>query len=67
MPWLAPLASGVLSRRAVNRVARMIPNPALRYAALLAATTIVPYLAAKAAARWQNGQPKRTHLFPRSR
>lgn len=67
MSIFAPLASGLLSQRAVNRVARAIPNPALRYLALLAATTVVPYLAARAVNRWKEQSERQTHLFPKSR
>jgi hypothetical protein len=67
MSLLAPLASGLLSRRVVNRMARMIPNPVLRYAALLAATTVVPYLAARAAHRWNAKPQAERSPYPKSR
>jgi hypothetical protein len=67
MSLLAPLASGLLSRRAVNQMARMIPNPVLRFAVVLAASTIVPYLAARAAQHLADKPDQRPYPFPKSR
>jgi hypothetical protein len=51
MPILKTFATGLLGRSAAKRLSRAIPNPALRYLTIAAATTVVPMLARKARAR----------------
>ena len=60
MPLLRSLASGLLSRRAARRLGRAIPNPLIRFAAVTAATALVPLLVEKVAERL-SGRRSRPH------
>ena len=46
MPLLKSIAHRVLRGRASRGLARAIPNPVVRYAAITAATTLLPMLIA---------------------
>jgi hypothetical protein len=51
MPIVKTIATGMLGRSAAKRLSRVIPNPALRYLAVAAATTLVPMIASRLRAR----------------
>lgn len=51
MPFMKTLATGMLGRTAAKRLSRAIPNPALRYLTIAAATTLAPMIARKLRAR----------------
>ena len=51
MPLMKTLATGMFGRTAAKRLSRAIPNPALRYLAIAAATTLAPMVMRKVRAR----------------
>ncbi len=52
MPVFRSVASALLTRRAVKKLSRVIPNPLLRYVAVTAATVVVPLLIERGYERW---------------
>jgi hypothetical protein len=53
MPFFKSMAAGVMSRRAGHRLARVIPNPFMRYAVMVAATSLAPRIYRSVRARLQ--------------
>lgn len=59
MPIVQTITSGLLSRHAAKRVARVIPNPIVRYVVVAAATALVPVLVDRAAKQWRARRGRR--------
>ncbi len=59
MALLHSIASSLFSRHTARRLGRVIPNPALRFVAVTAATTLVPVLIEQGAKAWQARRRKR--------
>ena len=53
MSIIRTLASGFAGRTAARRVARVIPNPLLRYAVITAATALAPMVARRFSAKME--------------
>lgn len=54
------LATGLLGRSAGRRLTRAIPNPALRYLAIAAATTVLPMVVRKLRTRAESRRLQKT-------
>jgi len=54
LPILRSVAALLVSRRTARRLARIIPNPLVRYAIVTIGTAVVPVLAARIGERWAN-------------
>lgn len=54
LSFLRSAVSVLISRRTARRLARIIPNPLVRYAIVTIATAVVPVLAAGIGERWAN-------------
>jgi hypothetical protein len=52
LPILRSVAAAFVSRRTARRLARIIPNPLLRYAVVTIGSAVVPVLAARIGERW---------------
>lgn len=59
MPFIQTVTSGLLSRHTAKRVARVIPNPILRYILVTAATAVVPLIVNRAAKQWRTQRARR--------
>ena len=53
---LRSVTAAIVSRRTARRMARLIPNPLLRYAIVTIATALVPVVLDKFAERWRRGR-----------
>jgi hypothetical protein len=53
MSIIRTLASGVAGRTVARRLARVIPNPLLRYAVVTAATAVAPMIARRFSEKMQ--------------
>jgi uncharacterized membrane protein YfcA len=66
MPLMKTIATGMLGRTAGKRLARAIPNPALRYLTIAAATTLAPMIARKVRARVESRRLARSSSSARN-
>src|SRR6185437_4267869 len=59
LPFLRSVATAFVSRRTARRLARIIPNPLLRYAVVTIGSALVPVVVGRIGERWANRRVRR--------